>query len=159
MLKAFEDTEKADEGHWLAWTCALAPEALADLSAAVAEGQMAVQSAPESVVYLNTLGAILYRAGRFEEAVQRPTEADKLTEKPDTAARSSPAYTWYFWAMAHHKLGHEAEAKEWLDKATAWTAKVLGEHEEGTAPLAWNRRLTLKLFREEAEELIGKGEK
>ena len=31
---------------------------------------------------------------------------------------------------------------------------IIREDEEGTAALAWNRRLTLKLFREEAEGLI-----
>jgi hypothetical protein len=60
--------------------------------------------------------------------------------------------------MAHHKLGNAEEAKKWLDKATAWTDKVLAEDEEGTATLSWNRKLTLKLFREEAEGLLESGE-
>jgi hypothetical protein len=76
---------------------------------------------------------------RQQEPVRRNvalTEADKLTEAPDTASESSPAYTWYFLAMAHHKLGHDAEAKNRLQKANEWTDKVLPEHEEGTATLS-----------------------
>lgn len=57
--------------------------------------------------------------------------------------------------MAHHKLGHDDEAKTWLDKAIEWTDKLLAEHEAGTTTVAWNRRLTLKLLREEAEGVNG----
>ena len=77
-------------------------------------------------------------------------------EEQDATSKTSPAYTWYFLAMVHHKLGHEAEAEKWLDKATEWTDKVVREDEQGTAPLAWNRRLTLKLLREEAEAMTNK---
>ena len=80
--------------------------------------------------------------------------ANKLIEDPETGSTSSPAYNWYFLAMAHHKLGHEAEAEKWLDKANEWTDKVIRENEEGTTTLAWNRRLTLKLLRTEAEGMI-----
>ena len=68
--------------------------------------------------------------------------------------RSSPAYTWYFLAMAQHKLRHDAEAKKWVDKENEWTDKALAEHDEGTTPLAWNRKLTLELLREEAGKLV-----
>ena len=61
--------------------------------------------------------------------------------------------------LPQHDRGHDAEAEKWLDKATEWTDKILGEHKDGTSPLAWNRRLTLKLLRDEAEEMIGKDEK
>lgn len=53
----------SDEGHWLPWTCTLAPEPIADFPKAVQAAQTAVESDPNSIVYLNTLGAILYRAG------------------------------------------------------------------------------------------------
>nr|AFI78503.1 repeat-containing protein [uncultured bacterium ws156A7] len=158
MLTAFAETESADEARWLAWTCALAPGSLADLSKVVAVAEVAVQSEPESIVYLITLGALLYRAGRAEEAVERMTRADKLMEEPDKAERISPAYNWYFLVMGHHALGQDDEAKQWLDKANEWTDKVLRDHDEGTAVLSWNRRLTLKLLREEAEGMIGREE-
>ena len=159
MLAAFEGTETAGDAHWLAWTCALAPDAVADFTNVVSRAEHAVQNGPESVSYRTTLGAILYRAGRLEEAVKRLTEADKLAEQPDAAAKSSPAYTWYFLAMAHHKLGDDEEAKKWFQKANEWTDKVMRDHEEGTATAPWNRRLTLKLLREEAEAMIEKDEK
>ena len=158
MLKQFQDTEKANDAYWVAWTCLLGPEAAEDYAPVVRLAEQAVEADADSEVYLKTLGGILYRAGRFEEAVKRLTEADNLIEDPDTESNLSPAYTWYFLAMAHHKLGHAEEAKKWLDKATEWTDKVLAEHEEGKSPLSWNRRLTLKLLRKEAEDMIGNEE-
>ena len=120
--------------------------------------ELAVEAKPDSDGYLKTLGGILYRADRFEEAVERLSEANALIEDADTASQSSPAYTWYFLAMAHHRLRHEVEAGKWLQKANEWTDKVVTEHEEGTATLPWNRRLTFKLLREEAEGMLGKDE-
>ena len=154
MLQQFQDTEKPAEGYWTAWTCLLGPEAVDDYAPVVRLAEAALEADPDSQPYLNTLGAILYRAGRFEEALERLTEANSLIEEPETESQSSPAYTWYFLAMAHHKLGDDAEAKKWLDKATEWTDKVLAEHENGTSTLSWNRKLTLKLLREEAEAML-----
>jgi tetratricopeptide (TPR) repeat protein len=158
MVERFQDTEKASDAHWTAWTCLLAPDAVQDYGPVVRLAEQAVEAEPNSGVYLKTLGGIFYRVGRFEEAVQRLAEADKLIDDLDSQSKSSPAYTWYFLAMAHHKLGHDDEAKKWLDKATEWTDKILAEEEEGTATVAWNRLLTLKLLREEAEAMIAEDE-
>jgi tetratricopeptide (TPR) repeat protein len=100
------------------------------------------------------LGAILYRAERFDESVQRLTEADRLAQQPGGSGMSSPAYTWFFLAMVHHRLGHREEAKKWFGKAVAWTEKTIRDADQGTTDLPWNRRLTLKLLREEAEALL-----
>ena len=157
MVRRFAQTNDADACHWVAWTCALAPEAVSDFAGALALANKMVKSNPKSSCYLNTFGAILYRAGQLEEAIQRLTEANQLLKDgdPNPSVRSSPAYTWFFLAMAHHASGHHDEAKKWLDKAGSWTDRVLREHEDGTgAKLPWNRRLTLKLLREEAQELL-----
>ncbi|NLT72351.1 MAG: tetratricopeptide repeat protein, partial [Verrucomicrobiaceae bacterium] len=95
-----------------------------------------------------------YRAGRLDEALRQLDQADRLANEPNQAVQSSPAYTWFFLAMAHHRLGHGEEAKTWLDKAVTSTEKALGEQKQGTADVPWNRRLTLKLLRDEAEALL-----
>jgi hypothetical protein len=86
--------------------------------------------------------------------VKRLAEADALVKEPSERLTSSPAYTWFFLAMTHHRLGHGEEAKEWLDKAVASTEKAMREADQGTAGLSWNRRLTLKLLRDEAAALL-----
>jgi tetratricopeptide (TPR) repeat protein len=158
MVNGFQDATSPADGYWVAWTCLLAPEAVDDYAPVVRLAEQAVEAKPESDGYLKTLGGILYRAGRFEEAVERLSEANALIEDVDTASLSSPAYTWYFLAMVHHKLDNDEEAETWLQKANVWTDKVVAEHEEGTATLPWNRQLTLKLLREEAEGMLGKDE-
>jgi len=60
--------------------------------------------------------------------------------------------------MAHQALGHHEEAVKWLDRAAHSTDEALAQDEEGTASLSWDRRLTLKLLREEAEAMIGEDE-
>ena len=57
--------------------------------------------------------------------------------------------------MVQHRLGDADEAKQWLDKAVAWTEKIFAEAHQGTADLSWNRRLTLKLIRDQATTLLG----
>ncbi len=110
--------------------------------------------------YVNQLGAALYRAGRFEEAVKRLTEATQLDAG---AYRTNMLYTWFFLAMAHHRLGHAEEARHWLDKAIEATTKLCSRPpsrlESQRLPTAsfrpnWSRRLTLELLRREAEQLI-----
>ncbi len=158
MLEHFAGTEDSDAARWVAWACVLAPDAVDGFSSPVALAEKAVESDPKSVSYVNTHGAVLYRAGRVEEAIQRLTEADKLFEDADSNSKSSPAYTWYFLAMAHHANGQSEEADKWLDKAVKWTDEVFREHEEGASRLPWNRRLTLELLCEEAKAMIGNDE-
>ena len=155
MLQRFGQTDKADDAHWVAWACALAPDATADWPAAVALAEKAVKSDPKSASYLNTLGAVLYRAGQFDEAAKKLKEAEALVSAPIGSAKSSPAYTWFFLAMAQQRLRQAEDAKASFDKAVAETDKVLREHEQGIADAPWNRRLTLKLLRAEAAALLG----
>ena len=81
--------------------------------------------------------------------------SDALVQEPSEANQLSPAYTWFFLAMAQHRLGHADEPKQWLDKAVTWTDKTFAEADQGTVDLPWNRRLTLKLLRDEATALLG----
>ncbi|MHB9077773.1 MAG: tetratricopeptide repeat protein [Pirellulaceae bacterium] len=104
---------------------------------------------------MNTLGAVLYRAGRFDEALVHLSEADALAQNPSKAHGMSPAHTWFFLAMTRQRLGHAEEAKQWLDKAVAWTDKIFAEADQGTADLSWDGRLTLNLLRAEATAMLG----
>jgi tetratricopeptide (TPR) repeat protein len=155
MASRFQATKKVNQSYWVAWTCLLGPEAVDDYEPVIRLAEQTVAAEPEWEMYIKTLGGIFYRAGRWEEAIERLTEADNLVQEPDSKSNTSPAYTWYFLAMANHKQGQHANAEKWLAKANEWTDKVLRQHEDGTASLPWNRRLTLKLFREEAEGMIG----
>ncbi len=67
---------------------------------------------PDKVFHLKNLGAVFYRAGRFDEALARFDEAESLQGEPDAQANSSAAYTWFFLAMTHYRLGNVDEARQ-----------------------------------------------
>ena len=151
MLDRFGSTNVNEAANFTAWTCVLAAGAVEDYSLVrkLAEKAAAAQS-NNSMSPTKTLGAVLYRAREFEQAIDILTEAEQKA-----SIRTSPAYTWCFLAMAHHSRGNAAEARQWFDKANAYIEKVLAEDRPGTSgSLPWNRRLTLKLLRDEAAALL-----
>jgi hypothetical protein len=101
-----------------------------------------VNDAPEAVKpsFLNTLGAALYRAGRSQEALRR------LEEGVRKRGGESLPQDWVFLAMAHHQLGHHAEAHAWLDRLRAYRANE--------NPDAFWNELEIRLLRSEAESVI-----
>src|SRR5262245_13920490 len=91
----------------------LGPEATPDPAVAGPPADLAHGGAGDSTdkpYFLNTLGAALYRAGRYDEAIRRLEEGIRLQ-----GGESLPV-DWAFLAMAHHRLGHRAEARRWLDR-------------------------------------------
>jgi tetratricopeptide (TPR) repeat protein len=155
MLQRFGQTDNAGDCYWVAWACVLAPDATTNWATAVALAEKSAQGDPQSAMCSNALGAVLYRAGRYDEALARLSEAAALAEQTGAAGNLSPAYAWFFLAMTRHRLGHAEEAKQWLDKAVTWTDKTLADADQGTTDLPWNRRLTLRLLRDEATTLLG----
>jgi WD40 repeat protein/Tfp pilus assembly protein PilF len=155
MLKRFGHRGDASTVQWMAWTCALGPDAASDLTQVVDAIKQLVASDPTSDRYRNTLGAVLYRAGHFQEAADELKRlADTWEKRGEKPAHYSPAYTWYFLAMAQHRLGHKDEAEAWVKKANRWSDEVFGEDDEvGDPQFSWNRRLTSRILREEAESL------
>ncbi len=157
MLEQFAETEDPQTANFTAWSCALAADAVDDFSLPVGLAERAGGKDPSNVFHLNALGAVLYRAGRFDEALARLDEAESLQVEPNPEANSSAAYTWFFFAMTHYRLGNVDEARQWYEKAAAWTSEVLApESEEGKPKpsVPWNRRLTLELLHAETEQLL-----
>jgi tetratricopeptide (TPR) repeat protein len=154
-------------GKGAVWTCTLTPNSGADPARIAALAEKAITESDKGQGYVNEdhwhvnqLGAALYRTGRFEEAVKRLTEATKLNPHP---YRSNMLPTWFFLAMANHRLGHAEEARRWLDKAVQGTDEALkppaelpgnSRNPDGVIAPNWSRKLTLLLLRREAEELI-----
>ena len=104
--------------------------------------ELAVNGAPEPLkgAILNTLGAALYRAGRFAEAVRRLEEGIQQSKGVSREA------DWVFLAMAHHRLGHHDEARRWLDR--------FRDRRPRLAPSAFWGELEIRLLRAEAEAVV-----
>jgi tetratricopeptide (TPR) repeat protein len=157
-----EDPERA---YWIAWTCALAPGAMRDWDRPIKLAELAFQKGPasgsngspsdskgpesSSSACARTLGAVLYRAGRFADAAKHLHEAYSGWENaPVNESGSTAAYTCFFLALTHHRLGDAAKARHYFDRGTELADHELKEH------AMWNRKVTLELLRREAEQAL-----
>jgi serine/threonine protein kinase len=86
---------------------------LRDADRAVADAETAVALAPEAAACWNVKGMAGYRAGRFQAAV-------KALEQAMALRSGGNSYDWFFLAMAYARLGEEAQARAWYDRAVAW---------------------------------------
>jgi Flp pilus assembly protein TadD len=143
LLQQFGKTANPSDANSLAWTCVLAPNAVADPLVPVQLAEKALKRFPKNSAVLNTLGAAHYRAGQYDQAIQRLNEAMKAQGKGGTAD------DWLFLAMAHQRLGHPDEARKWLDKAATWIEKA--DREKTLLP---RNRLELQWLHREAEALL-----
>jgi WD40 repeat protein/serine/threonine protein kinase/tetratricopeptide (TPR) repeat protein len=137
---------KGADPNTLAWLCVLAPDALADPGQIVQLAERAYKQSPTTEV-CNTLGAALYRAGKWKRAV----------ETLDKNQGAFAASDWLFLAMAHHRLGHADKAREFLEKAVTW----MDAARQGKAifpstgkPPDYTQRVEMGGLRREAEALL-----
>jgi WD40 repeat protein/tetratricopeptide (TPR) repeat protein len=152
LLQHFGKANRPDDAATVAWACSLTPDAAADLAPLAAALERAAAK-PNSFRYYRQRGAALYRTGQFEAAI-RELQRDLRFNTDGTATLD-----WLFLAMAHHRLGHAAEAQTWLDKATQRLEQDDREQSKptGRARLRWSIRLEGQLLRREAEGLLKKG--
>jgi tetratricopeptide (TPR) repeat protein len=160
----------------VAWACALGPGEPADLGPAVRLAERMVADVPDGHAGLSTLGGVLLRAGRAEEALACLQKA--LLKRPRYGDQPSAEL---LLALAYHRLGQAEEARRWLAQATTWfdrqqrplqATAVAGAGAAGPwaqlpaiaiAPpdpraraLRWETWLELTLLRREAEETVGR---
>jgi tetratricopeptide (TPR) repeat protein len=93
---------------------------------------------------LTTLGAALYRAGQFEEAIRRLDESIQVRDD------GGDPEGFAFLALAHHHLGHRDQAERWLTKLVASQPKEGFEFSQDDVAI----RMAIRILRREAESLI-----
>jgi len=118
----------------LAWELATSPAIeLRNPARAVALAREATSLTPLNGSYWRTLGAALYRAGDYEEAIEALDQAIEVG--------GANAHNWLLLAMAHCGQGHQDQACTWYDKAMGWLRHNIAGGE-------------LLRFKAEAEELL-----
>jgi tetratricopeptide (TPR) repeat protein len=126
------------------WSCVLTPDAVADPGAPVRLAEAALKlhlvTGREGGDRLRILGAALYRAGQFAEAIR------SLGESHQYRGDDGDPRGFAFLALAYHHLGHREEAKRWLGKLVAYRPK------EGP-DLSWDD-VEIRILRREAEAVV-----
>jgi tetratricopeptide (TPR) repeat protein len=142
ILDRFRMTTNRMNANYVAWSSVMAAGEEPNLSETVRLAERAVDGVPElqKANTLNTLGAALYRAGRFAEAVRR---LDEGIQKSNGASLWAD---WVFLAMAHHRLGHHDEARRWLDR--------FRDRSPGVPSQDFWGELEIRLLRAEAEAVV-----
>jgi hypothetical protein len=131
MLERFKPIDDSTAATRVAYACSLAPEAVTDLPGLIEVCERstrwaeAVTKSPGPIgdperftlwVASNqrAVGAVLFRAGHLEEALQRFEQAHKGFQPQ--------AWDFLFLAMIHSGLGHGGQARRLLDQADQWIA-------------------------------------
>jgi centromere protein F len=121
------------------------------LSLDVELAKQVVDDSPETSKTFGVMGAVFYRTGRYEQALEmldRSVEGDGEGGWPRD---------WLVEAMCMWRLGNVEEARKKAGKATRWMNESLsGDQPIGPdgEPLSWEDCTELLLLRREAQDLI-----
>ena len=147
MLDRFKTAEDLQATYRLAYACIYVPDAVTDLPALI---EVCERSVPGLAGGERVVGAALFRAGHYEQAVERFKQSHKVFQPR--------AWDWLFLAMIHSRLAHTSEARRCLEQADDWIVEAdkvpLGTEKEGPR---WNNLVekpTILLLRSEAEAVI-----
>ena len=150
-LTHFSEKCSLSEINSIAWTCALTAEAGVDLEKI--EYAMIAGVVGQESNYLNTLGAVCYRRGNYEQAV------NYLDQSLASLDLAGPWFDWIFLALAHEKMGHHELADQFRNKFKLWWIQnqPLSEFDQfNDNRLTMEVRLELTLL---ANELLGDQER
>ena len=117
-MEAEEKARKeASEKNEVAWRIVIHTDVTADDAVrAVKFAKKAVEFAPDSGAFVNTLGVAQCRAGQYAEAVDSLKKAVELHDGGNSS-------DFFFLAIAHWHLGNKDEARRWHKKAVEWMAE------------------------------------
>jgi tetratricopeptide (TPR) repeat protein len=135
-LSRFCKTISAHEANEVAWWLSIPSVDVADRQTPVHLAEFACAKAPGSASCLNTLGLVLYRSARYEEAIQKIEQGVALKGgvlDPEDA---------YILALAHFRLGRREEAIRWL------------HHKAAKRSMQLFSDLAQRILRQEAEAVV-----
>jgi serine/threonine protein kinase/WD40 repeat protein len=127
----------------LAWRYATEAGDRRDPKKALALAEKAVRLNAEEWTFLNTLGVVYYRAGRYPQALAT------LQRSLHDSGGESAAFDLYFLAMCHARAGAADKARGCFDQAVRWVEQ---NPNRINAQRGW--RAELNRFRAEAEALL-----
>jgi Flp pilus assembly protein TadD len=141
LLERYGKTRQPWDANTVARACALLPDAVTDYTQPLALARLAATQ--KGFATLNTLGTLLYRAGKDEEAIATLLEAIQEHRKGGTPA------DWLILALCEQRRDYPEEARRWFDKAVAELDAL-----ETRGIRNWAMRIELEALRREAESLL-----
>jgi tetratricopeptide (TPR) repeat protein len=156
VLGRFHPSADLRTSFLLARVCALGPEAVPEAELPLRPTERTITgyaNRTNTGFLLHTVGLILYRTGRFEEAVKAFQAS--LKAEPGWPAQ---VLNRLGLALACHRLGQAGEALRWLDQAVQWLdqeAPKQPKQAPGLFALHPHDWLAGLLLRREAEALLG----
>jgi WD40 repeat protein len=146
MDKRFPEPKDPGTASTLSRTRLLVGDGLdkAQLDRLVKLAKLAVDRKPDSVEYRATYGAALYRAGKFQAAVEQ------LRGPARKQGADGSVWQQTFLALAQHRLGKRQDARDALTR----TVRQMATQSKSRRP-AWYERVELDVLRAEAEATLG----
>jgi tetratricopeptide (TPR) repeat protein len=138
--------------YHVARACTLAPDAVAEASLPGRLAEEELQGSAHDFWSLTEQGALAYRAGRFQQAVDLFGHSLQADPKGGRAVLN-----WLWLALAEQRLGNSEEARRWLGKAQAWLdqyAVGMPARADEELGLHLHNWLEAHVLRREAEALI-----
>lgn len=139
--------------YLVARACTLAPDAVEEPSLPARLAAEELEASPQEPWSLTEQGALAYRAGRYQLAVELFERSLRAEPKPGQAVLN-----WLRLALAQERRGNRAEARRWLEKAAAWLGpfrRGLPARAEEDFGLHLHNWLEAEILRREAEAMIG----
>jgi tetratricopeptide (TPR) repeat protein len=149
-----QSTTRAWDDSFAVWASVITPNSGVDAGRLVELAGHALRSSPDNPDCLTAHGAALYRAGRWEEAHVKLTEAVGAEESFRGIRHGTVIHTQLFLAMTSHQLGKREQAREWLTKAIDNMERSASASPRDYVGMPWDRRLTTQLLRQEAKQLL-----
>jgi eukaryotic-like serine/threonine-protein kinase len=151
MFERFNTADDLLAANRLAFAGTYAPDALTNLPALI---RVCERSVPAVAGGERVVGAALYRAARYEQALERFQQSHKVFQPR--------AWDWLFLAMIHSRLGHPSEAHRFLQQADEWITEAdrapsltpSPTEKEGRDWMNLTERPTILILRREAEAVI-----
>jgi serine/threonine-protein kinase len=146
--------DKAFRAYLAARACTLTPDSPEQ---AVRAGQLAeteLKASPTAFWLLTQQAALHYRAGRFDRALPLLEQSLKADNRPGSAVLN-----WLWLALTCQRLGQDAQARSWLEKATRCLDQFRnGLPDRAEQELGFHRHnwMEAHALRREAEACVGK---
>jgi tetratricopeptide (TPR) repeat protein len=149
MLRHFDWENDVRDTLLAVRTCVLAHDTKENSGRVVAIAERCLAARPRDPDRMHLLGAALFRAGRYRDAVRTLLEARKISGKEG-------AVNDLFLAMTYLRMHESEQAQACLQRAARTTGQAAkaGAGGPGGTQFAWSDRLELLLLRREAETIL-----